>query len=39
VTYVIDRHGVIRRIFTSQLNIERHIAEALDGLQAISGEE
>ncbi|HEX8729038.1 MAG TPA: peroxiredoxin [Ktedonobacterales bacterium] len=38
VTYVIDKHGVVRRIFTSQLNIERHIAEALDGLQELSGE-
>lgn len=38
VTYVIDKHGVIRRIFTSQINIERHIAEALDGLQELSAE-
>lgn len=38
VTYVIDKQGVIRRIFTSQLNIERHIAEALAGLRALSGE-
>ena len=38
VTYVIDRQGVIRRIFTSQLNIERHLAEALAGLRELTGE-
>jgi thioredoxin-dependent peroxiredoxin len=37
VTYVIDKQGVIRHIFNSQLNIERHIAEALAGLRAIGG--
>ena len=35
VTYVIDKQGVIRHIFNSQLNIERHIAEALASLRAI----
>ncbi|HEU5346472.1 MAG TPA: peroxiredoxin, partial [Ktedonobacterales bacterium] len=38
VTYVIDKQGVIRRIFTSQLNIERHLAEALAGLRELTGE-
>ena len=38
VTYVIDKQGVIRHIFNSQLNIERHIAEALAGLRAIGGD-
>lgn len=37
VTYVIDRQGVIRHIFTSQLNINRHITEALATLRQISG--
>ncbi len=39
VTYVIDKQGVIRHIFNSQLNIERHIAEALAGLRALSGDD
>ncbi|NLO50635.1 MAG: peroxiredoxin [Bacteroidales bacterium] len=32
VTYVIDRHGIIRHIFKSQLNAKRHISEALAAL-------
>jgi peroxiredoxin Q/BCP len=32
VTYVIDRHGIIRHIFKSQLNAKRHINEALAAL-------
>ncbi len=34
VTYVIDQQGTIRHIFSSQLNAERHVAEALRTLQA-----
>jgi peroxiredoxin Q/BCP len=34
VTYVIDREGVIRHIFSSQFEPERHIAEALAVLGA-----
>lgn len=34
VTYVIDREGTIRHIFSSQLNAERHVAEALRTLRA-----
>lgn len=33
VTYVIDRQGIIRHIFSSQLNAERHVAEALRTLR------
>jgi peroxiredoxin Q/BCP len=29
VTYVIDKEGVIRHRFISQLNVEQHVAEAL----------
>ncbi len=38
VTYVIDKQGVIRHIFTSQINVERHIAEALATLRQLSAE-
>lgn len=33
VTYVIDRNGVIKNLFSSQLNIDRHIDEALSSLK------
>jgi peroxiredoxin Q/BCP len=36
VTYVIDRQGVIRHVFNSQLNIERHVAEALASLRTLN---
>jgi peroxiredoxin Q/BCP len=29
VTYVIDREGVIRHVFSSQVNAEKHVEEAL----------
>ncbi len=29
VTYVIDRDGVIRQVFSSQLNMTKHVSEAL----------
>jgi peroxiredoxin Q/BCP len=32
VTYVIDRQGVVRRIFSAQLAADRHVREALDSL-------
>lgn len=32
VTYVIDQHGIIRHIFKSLLNVNRHISEALAAL-------
>ena len=38
VTYVIDKQGIIRHIFTSQLNVERHVAEALATLRRMRGE-
>ena len=36
VTYVIDKQGIIRHIFSSQLMPEKHIEEALKTLQAFN---
>jgi peroxiredoxin Q/BCP len=38
VTYVIDKQGIIRHVFVSQINIDRHIAEALAGLRQLNAE-
>ncbi len=35
VTYVIDRQGIVRHIFSSQFTPEKHITEALTTLQAL----
>ena len=35
VTYVIDRGGIVRYIFSSQLQVTRHVEEALESLGAI----
>jgi peroxiredoxin Q/BCP len=35
VTYVIDRQGIVRRVFSSQLDAIRHISEALKALDAL----
>ena len=35
VTYVIDRDGVVRRVYSSQIGVERHVEEALEGLRSI----
>ena len=35
VTYVIDREGVVRHVFSSQLAASRHVEEALGALRAI----
>jgi peroxiredoxin Q/BCP len=35
VTYVIDREGVVRRIFSSQLGVEQHVEEALKALRSV----
>jgi len=29
VTYVIDKHGVVRHVFSSQFSADRHVSEAL----------
>lgn len=36
VTYVIDREGLVRHIFSSQIEAERHVVEALEALKSIS---
>lgn len=38
VTYVIDKQGVIRNVYTSQLNIDRHVAQALATLRQLNAE-
>jgi peroxiredoxin Q/BCP len=35
VTYVIDRSGVVRHVFSSQTGVQRHVQEALDALTEI----
>ncbi len=37
-TFIIDRRGTIRHTFSSQLNIQRHIEEALRTLQTLRAE-
>lgn len=37
-TFVIDKRGVVRDIYSSQLNISKHVEEALSTLDKISGE-
>jgi thioredoxin-dependent peroxiredoxin len=36
VTYVIDREGIVRHVFSSQLGVEKHVEEALKALQSLS---
>ncbi|MEQ9619281.1 MAG: peroxiredoxin [Deltaproteobacteria bacterium] len=35
VTYVIDSEGIVRHIFSSQLNYRKHVEEALDALKKL----
>jgi peroxiredoxin Q/BCP len=37
VTFVIDREGIVRHVFNSQLQATRHVEEALRSLQSTSG--
>lgn len=37
VTFVIDREGIVRHVFSSQLRPTKHIREALDALKALNG--
>jgi thioredoxin-dependent peroxiredoxin len=39
VTYIIDRQGIVRRIFFSQFTYKRHVDEALQTLQKIHEEQ
>jgi peroxiredoxin Q/BCP len=36
VTYVIDREGIVRHIFNSQLNASRHISESLETVRQLA---
>lgn len=38
VTYVIDKHGIVRLIFNSQLNATQHISEALQVVKRLAAE-
>ena len=38
VTFIIDRKGVIRHVFSSQTNPTKHVDEAIGALQSIRGE-
>jgi len=38
VTYVIDRAGIVRHVFSSQTNIGRHVNDALDVVKKLSAE-
>ena len=38
VTYVIDRAGTVRHVFSSQMNIGRHVNDALDVVKKLSAE-
>jgi thioredoxin-dependent peroxiredoxin len=38
VTFVVDRSGKIRNVFNSQINVTKHVEEALSSLDAISKE-
>jgi len=35
VTYVVDKNGIVRHIFSSQFNAKRHVKEALEILKKI----
>jgi len=39
VTYIIDKKGIVRHIFSSQTQAERHVEEAAQALRKIEGEE
>jgi len=35
VTYIIDKQGIVRHIFSSQLNVQKHVTEALQTLRTL----
>lgn len=37
VTFVIDRRGVVRHVFSSQIRPKQHISEAVEALRAVVG--
>lgn len=36
-TFVVDKQGVVRHVFASQMNTSGHVAEAIKALRALSG--
>jgi len=38
-TFVIDRKGIVRHVFVSQLRAEKHVAEALRVIEELAGEQ
>jgi len=39
VTYIIDKKGVVRHVFSSQTQAQRHVEEAKNALKQIKGEQ
>ena len=39
VTYVIDRHGIVRRVFSSMTNISQHVGASLTVVQRLQAED
>jgi thioredoxin-dependent peroxiredoxin len=35
VTFVIDKSGIVRRVFSSQINPRRHVSEAIEALKEL----
>lgn len=38
VTYVIDREGIVRHVFSSMTNISQHVKDALETVHGLQGE-
>ena len=37
ITYVIDRSGIVRHVFSSQFAADRHVKEALEAIRKLNG--
>jgi thioredoxin-dependent peroxiredoxin len=38
VTYIIDKEGIVRHIFSSQMHIDKHVTEALEVVRSIAAQ-
>jgi peroxiredoxin Q/BCP len=38
VTFVVDKNGVVRHVFNSQMNAEKHITESLAAIEKLKNE-
>jgi len=38
-TFIIDKQGIVRHVFRSQVQVRRHVAESLDVLKQLQGSE